>query len=490
LCYFFNEFINGSNVWSEKPNKRYLHVNGLLKVIHYKVLLNIFTENHFYERVRPSKCVIKISEMKKTRIRVSKKVQRFLLTTTAIASMIGLLVIQVNWLMESIKMQEAIFAKGVNMALSKTAQDMAQDVELNSAMQSSIERDSLINSQEVFTQNIISRLDSTVQKELEFYHINLDFHFLLINGEDTLSLKPTSKVKNGELFHQTFTSPDPESSIDLAIHFPERSTFIAKRIWSMFAASVLLIIFNLICVILILGYYLKERSFAAHVKDMIGNLTHEFMTPISSISLAGNMILSRSQKLGDQTISQFATAIKEENKKLQRQVDRLLQLAAVENSGFDYNKSPVNIHDLINEAITSMSFQLKQNDGDVECSFYATKSVVSADSMHMVNVFMNLISNGIKYSVSAPFIRIETSNVDHKIQILVIDKGIGIPSREYKRIFEKYYRISTGNMHNTKGFGIGLYYVKTVIKAHQGVISVKSRPDEGSVFCIILPVCD
>lgn len=433
---------------------------------------------------------MKTSGMKRLRIHFSKKVGRFLLTTAAIASMVGLLVIQVNWLMESIKMQEAIFTKGVKMALSKTAQNMAEDEELNSAMQSSIERDSLINSEEVFTQNIISRLDSTVQKELEFYHINLDFHFLLINGDDTLSLKPTSKVKNGELFHQTFNSPDPGGSIDLAIHFPGRSSFIAKRIGIMFVTSVLLILFNLVCVILILGYYLKERSFAAHVKDMIGNLTHEFMTPISSISLAGNMILSRSQKLEDHTISQFATVIKEENKNLQRQVDRLLQLAAVESSGFDYNKVPVNIHDLIHEAINSMSFQLKQKDGEVECSFQAEKAIVSADSMHMVNVFMNLISNSIKYSVSAPFIRFETQNTNNKIQILVIDKGIGIPGREYKRIFEKYYRIPTGNMHNTKGFGIGLYYVKTVIKAHMGTISVKSEPDKGSVFSIILPVCE
>lgn len=426
----------------------------------------------------------------KLRIRFDKKVRRFLLTTTAIASMVGLLVIQVNWLMESIKMQEAIFAKGVNMALSKTAQSMAEDEELNTAMQSSIEKDSLINSQEVFTQHIISRLDSTVRKELELYHINLDFHFLLINGEDTLSLKPDSKVKNGELFHHSFSSPDPDNGIDLAIHFPGRSSFIMKRIAMMFAASVLLILFNLVCVILILGYYLRERSFAEHVKDMIGNLTHEFMTPISSISLAGNMILSRSQKSGDAATSQYATVIKEENKKLQRQVDMLLQLAAVENSGFDYNKVKVNIHDVINEAITSMEFQLKQNEGEVECTFQAENPNVLADNMHLVNVFMNLISNSIKYSGDKPFIRIETKNTDHKILISVIDNGIGIHSREYKRIFEKYYRVSTGNMHNIKGFGIGLYYVSTVIKAHQGVITVKSEPDKGSEFSIVLPICE
>lgn len=402
--------------------------------------------------------------------------------------MIGLLVIQVDWLMESIRMQEVIFTKGVNMALKQTALNMAKDEALNTAMQNSIEKDSLINSQEVFTQNIITRLDSTVQKELEFYHINLDFHFLLINGEDTLSLKPDAKVKNGELFHQSFSSPDPNASIDLAIHFPGRSSFIVRRIGIMFATSVLLILFTIVAIFLILAYFRKERIFAQQVKDMIGNLTHEFMTPISSISLAGNMILSRNQKSGDQSITNLATVIKEENKKLQGQVDRLLQLAAVENSGFEYNKIPLDIHTIIEDAINAMAFQLKQNDAEVSCQFQASNSIVLADALHLNDVFINLLSNSMKYTVEKPFITIGTFNLNQQIEITVTDNGIGIPSKEFKRIFEKYYRISTGDMHTTKGFGIGLYYVKTVIKAHQGSLTVQSENQKGSTFKIILPV--
>lgn len=417
-----------------------------------------------------------------------KRSQRLTLTILAVASMVGLLVIQVDWLMESLKMQEAIFTKGVNMALQQTALNMAKDEELNTAMQNSIEEDSLINSQEVFTQNIITKLDSTVQKELAFYHINLDFHFLLINGEDTLSLKPTAKVKNGELFHQSFSSPDPNASIDLAIHFPGRSSFIVRRIAIMFATSVLLILFTIVSIFMILAYYRKERSFAQQVKDMIGNLTHEFMTPISSISLAGNMILNRGQKSGDQTTVNLATAIRDENKKLQGQVDRLLQLAAVENSGFDYNKVPVDIHSIIDDAIHAMTFQLKQNEAEVKCNYQATMSVVLADAVHLNDVFINLMSNSLKYSVEKPLIRIETRNQDQKIEISITDNGIGIPTREFKRIFEKYYRISTGDMHTTKGFGIGLYYVKTVIRAHQGTITVQSENRNGSTFIIVLPV--
>jgi len=422
------------------------------------------------------------------KIRFSKSNGRLILTVSVVVSMIGLLLIQVNWLDESIKMQEALFSKGVNMALQQTAINMAQDEELNSAIQNSIEKDSLINSEEVFTQNIISRLDSTLQKELEFYHINLDFHFILINGEDTLGLEPNARVKNGELFHQSLRSPYPDAGIDLAIHFPGRSSFILKRIGIMFATSVALILFTTFSIFLILSFYSKERLFARQVKDMVGNLTHEFMTPISSISLAGNMILNKSQKSGDVAISQFATAIKEENKKLQRQVDRLLQLAAVENSGFEYKKTNLDIHVLIEEAIQSMSFQIRQNEVNVATNFEAARSVVLGDAYHLSDVFVNLLSNSIKYSVEKPAIWIETRNTDHQISISVSDNGIGIPGREYKKIFEKYYRIPTGNMHNTKGFGIGLYYIKTVVKAHQGSISVKSESGKGSTFTIVLPI--
>ncbi|HNX56473.1 MAG TPA: HAMP domain-containing sensor histidine kinase [Prolixibacteraceae bacterium] len=426
--------------------------------------------------------------MQKIKIDFSKKSQRFVLTILAVASMLGLLLIQINWLMESIKMQESIFRKGVNMALQQTALNMAKDEALNTAMQNSIERDSLINSQEVFTQNIITRLDSTVQKELEFYHINLDFHFLLINGEDTLSVEPTSKVKNGELFHQSFVSPDPNASIDLAIHFPSRKTFIVRKLGLMFATSVLLILLTMAAVFIILAYYRTERRFAQQVKDMIGNLTHEFMTPISSISLAGNMIITRNQKNGDQNTVNLATAIKEENRKLQKQVDRLLQLAAVENSGFNYDKKAIDVHMVIDDAIHTMDFQIKQADAEIKCDYQALNSVVYADAMHLNDVFVNLFTNSIKYSTEKPVISLTTSNSPDKINITITDNGIGIPPKEYKRIFEKYYRISTGNLHPVKGFGIGLYYVKTVVAAHGGTIFVQSENRKGSTFTIILPL--
>jgi two-component system phosphate regulon sensor histidine kinase PhoR len=426
--------------------------------------------------------------MDRIKFRLKKKSVRLLLTISVVAAMVGLLIIQVTWLRDSITMQEAIFAKGVNLALKQTAQNMASDQVLNTAMQNSIAKDSSINYKEVFTQDIIYRLDSTLQKELQFYHINLDFHFILINGEDTLSLDRNAKIKNEELFHQSFTAPFPDTDIDLAIHFPGRSSFIMKRVGIMFVTSVLLILFTIISIMYILYLYRKERSFAQQVKDMIGNLTHEFMTPISSISLAGNLILSRSQKLGDQAIGQFATAIKEENRKLQVQVNRLIQLAAVEESSFEYNKVPIDIHQILKEAVQEMSFQFKQSGAEIHDNYWAHQAVVMADSSYFKDVLVNILSNSIKYSHDHPVIHIETKNVEGRVLISITDNGIGIPAHEFKHIFEKYYRISTGDMHNVKGFGLGLFYVKTVVNAHFGTISVKSEPDKGSTFIINLPV--
>jgi two-component system phosphate regulon sensor histidine kinase PhoR len=421
-------------------------------------------------------------------LRINKRTIRLLLSALAVASMIGLLVIQINWLMDSIDMQETLFKKGVNMALGPTVVKMEEDPELNSAMQNSMEKDSLINSQEVFTQNIISRLDSTVQKELETYHINLGFHFILINGTDTLSLQPGTKFKNEDVYRQSFKSPFPNAGIDLAVHFPGRRSFILKRVKIMFATSVVLILFTIVSIFLMLAYYQREREFARQVKDMIGNMTHEFMTPISSISLAGNMIQERGKKIGDQSISQFAAVINDENRKLKRQVTRLLQLAAVENSGFDFKKEAVDIHSIIEDALSALAFLIKQSDAEVDCDFQAEKSMVMADKLHMTDVFNNLLTNAIKYSSDKPSIRIETRNRDQKIEISVCDEGIGIPPKEFRHIFEKYYRVPTGNLHNAKGFGIGLYYVKTVVKAHQGTIGVTSVPQKGSTFTVILPV--
>ncbi len=409
--------------------------------------------------------------MKVLKINLNRNSQRLVIAVLSVISLIGLLVIQFNWLSESVKMQEAIFSRGVNMAL-----------------QNSIERDTLLSTQDVFSEEVISRLESAMQKELKQYHINLGFHILLINGEDTLSLTPIAKIKNKELIRHSISAPEPGAEIQLAIHFPGRSSFIVKRTASMFITSVILILFTIAAIFAILTFYIRERKFARQIKDMVVNLTHEFMTPVSSISLAANMLISRSGKSGDNTAVNLAMAIKEENKKLQRQTNRLLRLAEVESGGFDYDKKIINVNDVINDALNAVNFQLGNSGAMTNCEYKASYSTVLADESRLCDVFINLFTNSLKYNTENPVINIRTDNRENEICISVEDNGIGIPKREQKRIFEKYYRITNGNMHNTKGFGVGLYFAKTVIEGHGGRIEVESEPGRGSTFKIYLPV--
>lgn len=426
--------------------------------------------------------------MKFPKLDISKNSQRLIIAILSVVSMIGLLVIQVNWLVESINMQEAIFSRGVNMALQQTAKTISQDEKLNLAVKNTIRKDTIVNAQEYYAMEAIAGLESALLKELKQYHINLAFHMLLINGNDTLSIQPVSKIKNNDLFRHSFTTPEPGAEIELAIHFPGRNSFILKKTGIMFVTSVFLILFTIAVILTILTFYVRERKFAEQIKDMFANVTHEFMTPISSISLAANMLLNRCSKSGDMSAVNLANAIKEENKKLQRQTGRLLQLAEVENSYFEYNKKPVDLHDIINDALNSMKFQFSNAGANIKCDFKASQSVIYADASHLCDVFMNLFINSIKYSTKDPIIKIETENRPGVIVTSITDNGIGIPQKEQKKIFDKYYRITNGDLHNTKGFGIGLYFAKKVVEAHGGNIDVKSEEGFGSTFIISLPL--
>ena len=233
--------------------------------------------------------------------------------------------------------------------------------------------------------------------------------------------------------------------------------------------------------------YNRELRIAKHTKELLNNVSHEFKTPLSSIALASNMI--RKKRYGDEAkLTSYAELISKENSKLQNLVESLLRLEAVERNEFDYNKEETIIEDVIKEAASTCEILLSEKSGHINYDFSAGKSLVYVDRLHFVNVFVNLLSNAIKYTKQAPGITIRT-RVDHKNLIISVkDNGIGIPVKFQKYIFDKYYRVPTGNVHNAKGFGIGLAYVKQIVEAHNGTITVESTSGEGTVFSILLPI--
>lgn len=232
----------------------------------------------------------------------------------------------------------------------------------------------------------------------------------------------------------------------------------------------------------------NQRKLDQMKNEFINNMTHEIKTPLSTISLACEM-------LSDETISQDAASrsnfigiVADENQRMRVLVETILQSAKMSNKNFSINPKEVDVHTIVGKVLNSFTLTLANRGGSVETHLDAAPSVIMVDELHMTNLIYNLVDNGIKYSTGAPHIEVGTA-IDCKHFLLSVkDHGIGISKADQKHIFEKFYRVSTGNVHNVKGFGIGLNYVAQVVQLHHGHISVESEPGHGSTFTVTLPI--
>ena len=221
--------------------------------------------------------------------------------------------------------------------------------------------------------------------------------------------------------------------------------------------------------------------------DFINNMTHEFKTPIATISLASEMLMKQNIQEDPARTRRYARIIYDENTRLQNHVEQVLSVSLLERGQFSLKKREINVHDVISEAVENFSITIKERDGDIKTHFCATNFMIYADREHLTNVITNLLDNANKYSSGKPWIRIGTQSTDDGLIITVEDRGIGISLENQQLIFRKLYRVPTGNLYNVKGFGIGLYYVKTIVEAHGGHIILKSELNKGSRFDVYLP---
>ena len=224
--------------------------------------------------------------------------------------------------------------------------------------------------------------------------------------------------------------------------------------------------------------------------DFINNMTHEFKTPIATISLAVDAM--RNEKVIHDTdkLGYFSTIIKEENQRMNRQVETILKASQLEKNEVDLNLKPVHVHEVIKEVVDNFTLQLEDKKGKVELSLEASNDLIKADEIHFSNLVNNLVDNAVKYAKEniAPLIKLSTHSNGKNFVLRIEDNGIGMNRETVKRIFERFYRAHTGNIHNVKGFGLGLSYVKTVVEAHDGDIKAESTLGKGSVFTIDLPL--
>ncbi len=274
----------------------------------------------------------------------------------------------------------------------------------------------------------------------------------------------------------------------LMIYFPFERQYLITRIWVLLALSVVLIFTIIFSFAYVVSTVFRQKKLSEIKNDFINNMTHEFKTPISTISLA-------CQALGDKDIAKnqavyesYVSIIDEENNRLSSMAERVLQSARLQKGEIKLKSELLNIHDVIIDAKQKVDLQIKQKGGVIYMELDASVSNIVADRVHITNIVFNLLNNANKYTPWAPIITISTRNVGSGIIVSITDNGIGISSSNQKKVFDKLYRVPTGNVHNVKGFGLGLSYVKSVVEKHQGKITIDSELSKGSTFTIYLPL--
>ncbi|MBN2613807.1 MAG: HAMP domain-containing histidine kinase [Bacteroidales bacterium] len=342
-------------------------------------------------------------------------------------------------------------------------------------------------------ENRISKqvLEEFLRKTFADRGITLPFEFAVTKWNTMTAFKSHNFVLNDEIeYYKVQLFPDDfySESNYLLLYFPDKKQSIVKSLGFMAIASISL------AVILIIGFTLtvfiifRQKRLSEIRSDFVSNMTHELKTPISTISLASQMLTDPGIPNESKNVGYLSGIISEESRKLGFQVEKVLQLAIFEKGNLDLKFKMCDIHEIITNVINTFNIQVKHKEGAITPALTATNYTIQADQVHITNVFSNLLDNAIKYCEVNPDIKISSRNENGHLIVEVKDNGIGMNRQELKKIFEKFYRIPTGNIHTVKGFGLGLSYVKKIVDEHKGHIDVESQPYEGSTFKIYLPV--
>lgn len=336
-------------------------------------------------------------------------------------------------------------------------------------------------------------LDSVIQMELALEDLPKEYKFLVTNefGEPIdFSLKPKSYDHKIPIQNSSKTNLFPSNSLDenlyLHISFPKKNAYIIKEMKASLVVTILLVVMIIIALVFMFRTILEQKKLSEMKTDFISNMTHEFKTPISTISLAcealgdKDMIQSNSQS----EIAPFVKMIQQENKRLELLVESILQSAVIDKGEIKANIEKINLKELVENLIENAQFRIQGSNGSINFTSEGTEFDLNADKMHITNLVANLIDNAIKYSKDIPKINISLIKNTKTFTLSVRDKGIGIKKEYIPKIFDKLYRIPTGNIHNVKGFGLGLNYVKSICEEYGWHIEVKSQFGEGSTFIV------
>jgi two-component system, OmpR family, phosphate regulon sensor histidine kinase PhoR len=403
---------------------------------------------------------------------------------------IGITITQLYWVRRAFDLKEAEFERTVNAALFNVAHQIFDINNTPSPAANPVKQVST-NYFIVMVNGDVdaSLLEFLLRSEFEKRNIKVDFEYGVYDCS-------SEKMKYGD-YIPLQTAREKVTSKKLpawnhyayyfGVQFPNREAHLINQlgIWS-FSSFVLLtmIVFFAYTLFVIL----KQKRLSEIQKDFINNMTHEFKTPISTIAVSTEVLKDPNIIHQPERLLNYTTIIEKENMRLKQQVERVLQMARLDKEDIGLKKEVIDLHQVILEALKNTSHAIEEKNGTVSTQLESPVTRVEADRLHITNVFHNLFDNAIKYSRENPKITVRTRQVNGNVLVEVQDNGIGISSEDQKRVFQKFYRVPTGNLHDVKGFGLGLSYVKTIVEAHRGNIRLESSLGNGCLFTIALPL--
>ncbi|MBX2964571.1 MAG: HAMP domain-containing histidine kinase [Cyclobacteriaceae bacterium] len=414
---------------------------------------------------------------------------RFIVVLATI-SILGISITQFYWVKRAFGLKEAEFDRQVNTALFNVASRIFSLNNTPSPANNPVKQIStnyyvvMVNSE--IDANLLEFL---LRSEFEKRNIQADFEYGIYDctNEKMVYGNYVNLSDKNNKREQASTLPSwTNAGYYFGVQFPNREAQILNQmgIW-LFSSAVLLI------VIIFFGYtlfvILKQKRLSEIQKDFINTMTHEFKTPISTIAVSTEVLKDTAITQQPDRLLQYASIIENENKRLKQHVERVLQMAKHDKEDAGLKKETVDLHEIISEVVQSINLALQEKQGAIQLNLNASSAQLQADRHHLTNVIFNLLDNAIKYCTTKPSITIQTALTGNSLSLTIEDNGIGVSKENRKRIFEKFYRVPTGNIHDVKGFGLGLYYVKQIVEAHRGKITVASEPRNGCSFTILLP---
>lgn len=354
--------------------------------------------------------------------------------------------------------------------------------------------DHLVGSNNLFSRVNPVRLDTLLKREMKNRGIDLDYNYGIIerrtgkaNLINTSNTGDLENIKNSKLQANLFPTDLRPKDYFLSVYFPSQKQFLLKQGLLPLSASGLLMLILIGCFTYAIVIILRQKRISEIKNDFINNMTHEFKTPIATVSLATEALQDADLRKNEGIVDRYIQVIRDENKRLGMQVEKVLQIASLDKKDFRLKFETADVHDIIEKALVNIDILVKKREGSITSQLLASNPNIEADKVHLTNIIYNLLDNANKYSPEPPEIHIRTENISTGVIIKISDKGIGMSREDIEKIFEKFYRVSTGNIHDVKGFGLGLSYVKNIVEMHKGTISVKSDLGKGSTFKVYLP---